>query len=147
LDGGGVSEEGDSHLESLGGDITNGGFDVIGDPFNEVRRVLVLDVQHLFIDFFGGHSSSEKGRGGKISSVSGVGGAHHVFGVEHLLGKFGNSQGSVLLRSSGGKGGESDHEEMESGERDKVDSQFSQVRVQLTGESEAASNSGHRGRN
>jgi hypothetical protein len=75
--------------------------------------------------------------------VSGVGGAHHVFGVEHLLGQFGDGQGSVLLRSSGGQGGESDHEEMKSGERDQVNGQFSQIRVQLTGESEAAGDSGH----
>jgi len=104
-----------------------------------------LDVEHLFVDFFGGHSSSEETRGGKISSVSGVSGAHHVFGVEHLLGEFGDGESSVLLRSSGGEGGESDHEEMESREGDKVDSQFSEIRVQLTGESEATGDSGHGG--
>jgi hypothetical protein len=53
LDGGGVSDESDGHFQSLGGNITNGGFDVVGDPFNEIRGVFVLDVQHLFIDFFG----------------------------------------------------------------------------------------------
>merc|ERR1712220_31707 len=47
LDGGGVSEEGNGHLESLGWDIANGGLDVVGDPLNEVRAVLVLDVEHL----------------------------------------------------------------------------------------------------
>jgi hypothetical protein len=143
LDGGGVTHEGNGHLESFGGDITDGGFDVIGDPFNEVRGVFVLDVEHLFVNFFGGHSSSEEGRGGKISSVSGVSGAHHVFGIEHLLGEFGDSEGSVLLGSSGGKGGESNHEEVESGERDKIDGEFSQVTVELTGESEAGGDSGH----
>tara|TARA_B100000519_G_C13845585_1_gene251721 strand:- start:91 stop:333 length:243 start_codon:yes stop_codon:yes gene_type:complete len=59
LDSSGVTQESDSHFQTFGWDITNGGFDVIGDPFNEVRRVFVLNVQHLFIDFFGGHSSSE----------------------------------------------------------------------------------------
>ena len=59
LDGGGVSYEGNGHFQSLRGDITDGGFDVVGDPFNEVRTVFVLDVQHLFVDFFSGHSSSE----------------------------------------------------------------------------------------
>ena len=78
--------------------------------------------------------------------MSGVGSAHHVFGIKHLLGQFRDGQGSVLLRSSGGQGGESDHEEVQSWEGDQVDGQFSQVRVQLTGESEAAGNSGHGGR-
>lgn len=75
--------------------------------------------------------------------MSGVSSAHHVFSIEHLLGQFGDSQGSVLLRSSGGQRSESYHEEVESGEGDQVDGQFSQIRVQLTRESEAAGNSGH----
>jgi hypothetical protein len=59
LNGSGITEEGNSHLESFGGNITNRRFNVVGDPFNKVRRVLVLNVQHLFINFFGRHSSSE----------------------------------------------------------------------------------------
>ena len=87
LDGGGVTEEGNGHLETLRGDIANGGFDVVGDPFNEVRGVLVLNVEHLLIDLLGGHSTSEHGGGGEISTVSGIGSAHHVLGIEHLLGQ------------------------------------------------------------
>jgi len=84
LDGGGVSEEGDGHLESLGWDVTDGGLDVVGDPLDEVRGVLVLDVEHLFVNLLGGHASSEEGGGGEVTSVSGVGGAHHVLGIEHF---------------------------------------------------------------
>jgi len=59
--------------------------------------------------------------------VSWVRSTHHVFGIEHLLGKLGYSKGSVYLRSSGGKWSETNHEEMESWERNKVDSEFSEI--------------------
>merc|ERR1719421_587110 len=59
LDGGGVSEECNGHLESLWWDIADSGLDVVGDPLNEVGGVLVLDVKHLLINLFGGHSTSE----------------------------------------------------------------------------------------
>ena len=95
-----------------------------------------MDVEHLLVNLFGGHSSSEHGGGSKISSVSWVGGTHHVFGIEHLLGKFGNSKSSVYLRSSGGEWSETNHEEMKSWERNKVNSEFSEIGVKLTWESD-----------
>ena len=117
LDGGGVTKEGDGHLQTLGGNIADGRLDVAGDPLDEVGRVLVLDVQHLLIDLLGGHASTEEGGGGEVATVTGIGGAHHVLGVEHLLGEFGNGEGAVLLGATAGQGGETGHEEMETGER------------------------------
>ena len=49
LDGSGVAHKGGSHLEALGGDVTDGRLDVVGDPLHKVGGVLVLDIKHLLI--------------------------------------------------------------------------------------------------
>lgn len=143
LDSGGVTNEGGGHLQSLGGDVAHGGLDVIGDPLHKVRGVLVLDVKHLLIDLLGGHASTEEARGGQVTAVTGIGGAHHVLGIELLLGELGNGEGTVLLGSTGREWGKAEHEEVKTGERDEIHRQLTQVRVQLTWESEAASAPGH----
>ena len=69
LDGGGVTNEGGGHLQTTWWDITNSGLDVVWNPFNEVGRVLVLDVEHLFVNFLHGHTSTEHGGDGKITEI------------------------------------------------------------------------------
>ena len=74
--------------------------------------------------------------------MSWVRSAHHVLGIEHLLGELWDGEGSVLLGASGGEWGETSHEEMESWEWDKVNSELSKIGVKLSWESEAAGDTG-----
>jgi len=130
LDGGGVSDEGRGHLEALRRDVADGRFDVVRDPLDEVGRVLVLHVEHLLVDFLGGHASSEESGRGELTAVSRVSSAHHVLSVEHLLGEFRHSECSVLLGSAGGERSESDHEEVQSWEWHQVDCHLPEVGVE-----------------
>jgi hypothetical protein len=105
-----------------------------------------LDVEHLLVNFLGGHAATEHGGGSEVTSVTWIGGAHHVLGIPHLLGKLWDGQGTVLLRATGSQWRETNHEEVETWEWDQVDSQLTQVSVQLTWETEAARHTGHGGR-
>ena len=78
LNGSGVADEGGGHLESLGRDIANSGLDVVGDPLNEVAAVLVLDVEHLLVNFLGGHAATEHGSCGEVATMARISGRHHV---------------------------------------------------------------------
>merc|ERR1739848_129322 len=134
LNGGGVTDEDGGHLETL-----------VGDPLHEVGGVLVLDVEHLLVNLLGGHAATEEGGASEVATVTGVSGAHHVLGIEHLLGELGHGEGTVLLGATGGKGGEPSEEEVETGEGDEIDTELAEVRVELTREAKAASHTGHAG--
>ena len=145
LDGGAVSDEGGGHLESSGRNVTDGGLDVVGDPFDEVAAVLVLYIQHLLIDLLHGHAASEHSSHGQVSAVSGVAGSHHVLGIEHLGGELGDGQSSVLLGASAGERSESGDEEVETGEGNHVDGEFPEISVQLAREPQAGGDTRHGG--
>ena len=145
LDSGAVTDEGGRHLETTWWDVTDSGLHVVGDPFNEVAAVLVLDVQHLFVDLLHGHTATEHGGDGEISAVTRIAGSHHVLGVEHLLGELWDGESSVLLATTGCKRSETRHEEVKTRERHHVDGQFTEISIKLAGESETGGDSGHGG--
>jgi hypothetical protein len=134
-----------------------GGRDVSGDPLDEVGRVLALNSLDLLLDLLHRDLSSEVASNSEVSlwvsdcsyqgrathALSGVGSGHHVLGVKHLLSELGNSDGSVGSGSSGSQGSETDHEEVESRERNHVDTQLSEIRVELTGESKTGGDTRH----
>merc|ERR1711907_523517 len=143
LDCSGVAKEHGCHLETLWWDVTHGRLNVVGDPLDKVARVLVLDVEHLLVDLLGGHAATEESRAGEVATVTWVSCAHHVLGVEHLLGELGHGQSTVLLGATGGEWGEASEEEVETGEWNQVHAELTEVRVELTREADAAGHAGH----
>merc|ERR1740121_270907 len=70
LDSSRVTQETDSHLETLRRDIANRGLNVVWNPLNKVGAVLVLHVEHLLIDFLSGHASTEQSAGCQVATVT-----------------------------------------------------------------------------
>ena len=143
LDGGAVADECAGHLQTTRWDVAHSRLDVVRDPFDEVAAVLVLYVQHLFVDLLHGHSTTEYRRHGQVSPMTRIAGGHHILGVEHLLCELGNGQGSVLLATAGREWSEAGHEEVKTWEWDHVDSQLPQISVQLPWESETGRDARH----
>ena len=61
LDGSGVTNEGGSHLETSWWNVTDSCLDIVGNPLDEVGRVLVLDIEHLLVHLLHGHATTENG--------------------------------------------------------------------------------------
>ncbi|KNE65623.1 hypothetical protein AMAG_19190 [Allomyces macrogynus ATCC 38327] len=141
-----VANERDRHLEPLGRDVTDGRLDIVRDPLNEVGRVLVLHVEHLLVDLLHRHAATEHDSDRQVTAVARVRGGHHVLGIEHLLRELRHRQGAVLLRATRRERRETDHEEVQTRERHKVDGELAQISVELTGETQAGSDARHDGR-
>jgi hypothetical protein len=136
-----------SWMEAARWDVAHSGLHIVRDPFNEIRAVLVLHIQHLLIDLHG-HAATEHSSDHEVAAMTGIARRHHVRGVKHLLSELRNSESAVLLASSAGKWCEPRHKEMQTGEGHHVNSQLTQISVQLARKSETGlgSDSGHGGR-
>ena len=127
-----LTDEGGRHLQATWWNVAHGCLHVVRDPFDEVRRVLVLHVQHLLVDLLHRHATTEDRSDGQISTVSRIARRHHVLRVEHLLRELGHCHSPVLLRSTRCQRREAGHEEVETRKGDHVHRQLSQIGVQLT---------------
>jgi hypothetical protein len=108
-----------------------------------ISPVLVLDVQHLLVNLLHAHSTSEDGSHSQVAAMPGITSGHHVLGVKDLLGELWNTEGSVLLATTGSERSKARHEEVKAGERNHIDSQLPQVSIELTRETEAGGNTRH----
>ena len=79
----------------------------------------------------------------EVTTVPRVRGGHHILSVKHLLSEFRDGDSAVLLASAGSQRGVTSHEEVETWERNHVDGQLPQVRVELTGETQAGGDTRH----
>ena len=62
-------------------DIAYDKFDSFG-PLNKVKRVTVLDDEHLLFNIFGVHATAEQDGVGLVPVLAGAGGTHKVLGTE-----------------------------------------------------------------
>mmetsp|Transcript_8105 Transcript_8105/g.16916 ORF Transcript_8105/g.16916 Transcript_8105/m.16916 type:complete len:209 (+) Transcript_8105:1636-2262(+) len=142
LDGGGVTNEDRRHLETDRRSVTDGRLEVVWNPFDKVGGVLVDHGEHLVVDFLTGHLTTEHHGACEVTSVTRISSAHHVLGVEGLIGEFRHRHSTEVVRASSRKRRKTDQEEMQTGERNHVHRKFAEIAVKLAGETQRASRSG-----
>lgn len=89
----------------------------------------------------------QDGRARQVTAVAEVRSSHHVLGVEHLLGKLGDGDGTEGVSATAGQRSEADHEEVQTREGHHVDSKLAKIGVQLARETQRDSDAGHDSRN
>ena len=115
----------------------------VGNPFHKVGIVMLLVLEHVLFHFLGRDLASEQSGHGQIASVARIRGSHHVAVIKHLRGQLGNSQVAIGLGIARCQGCKANHEEMQTWKGHHVDSQLSQVCIQLTRETQASRDAAH----
>ena len=138
LDGSGVTDEVRCHLQTTWRDIAQTDHDVTWDPLNEIRLVLLTDVQDLLFNVLSRNTATEQSHAGQVQTVAWVAGCHHVLVVEHLAGEFGDGQGAVHLAAAGSERCETVQHDLHTHERHQVGGNLTKVGIELTREPEGA---------
>ena len=97
----------------------------------------------MFVDFFHADFPTENSSNSQIPPLPRIGGGHHVPRIKHLLSQFGDADSMKLSTSTGDQWSEPDHEEVQTWEGNHIDSEFSEIRVELTGETETSGHTRH----
>ena len=86
-----IADEAHGHLQPLRGDIADTALHVVRDPLDEVRAVLVLHVQHLFVNLLRRHAATEETSCRQVAAMARVGRAHHILRLRFALLLFNNA--------------------------------------------------------
>merc|ERR1712003_28539 len=143
LDGCRITQKSDCHLQALGRNVAYRCFNVVGNPFNEIGGIFILNVQQLLVNFLCRHAAAEQSSCGQVTPVAGVGSTHHIFRIKHLLCEFRHRQSSVLLRTTRCERCEARHEEVQPRERNQIHSNLPQIAIQLTREAKTSCDATH----
>lgn len=143
LNAGRIADECGRHLHALWRHVADRRLHVVRNPLDKELAVLALHRLHLVVDVLHRDLATEHGGGGEIATLTRIGGGHHVLRIEHLLRELGDRHHVVLRRAARSERRKADEEEVQTRERDQIDRQLAQVRVELTREAQAARDARH----
>ena len=149
-DGGGVGDH--AHGSHDLGEVTSGhdggglvidtDLEASGAPVNELNGSLGLDGGNGGVDIFGDDVTSVKHGASHVFTVAGVALGHHGGGFEGRVGDFSHGQLFVVGLLGGDDGGVRGQHEMDTGVRDQVSLELSDIHVQGAIESQGGSQGG-----
>ena len=128
--------------DDSGGLIVDTALEAGGAPVDELDGSLGLDGGNGSVDIFGDDITSVKHGAGHVFTVAGVALSHHGGGFEGRVGDFSNRELFMVSLLSGDDGGVRGQHEVDTGVRDQVGLEFSDIDVEGTIESQRGSEGG-----